>query len=78
MDPLDVVDGITVDGGAPALRARASSIIAGRDPEHIAHDRHRALDTAISGGTESHVRVSAKIAIDLLKNGRIGVPRNGL
>ena len=46
MDPLDVVNEVTIGGGSPALRARAPGIIAGRrDTEHAAHDRHARIIT---------------------------------
>jgi hypothetical protein len=78
-NPLDVVDEVTVGGRSPALRARAPGIIAGRrDPEHVAHDRHRVVGAAIFNEAESHVRVPAKIAIDFLRNSRIGGGGNGL
>src|SRR5580700_970437 len=71
MDPLDVVDELAIGGGSPALRARAPGIITGRrDPEHIAQNPHRVLDTAIFDEAESHVRVPAKIAIDFFKMSR--------
>src|SRR5260370_42188982 len=79
MDPLDVVSEVTIGGGSSALRARAPGIITGRrDPEHVAQDRHRVVDAAIFDEAESHVRTPAKIAIDFLRNSRLGVPRNGL
>ena len=79
MNPLDVVDELTIGGRAAALRARAPGIIADRrDPEHLAQDPHRIISAAIFDETESHVRVPAKIAIDFLRNSRIGVARNGL
>src|SRR3984893_315652 len=68
MDPLDVVNEVTIGGGAPALRARAPGIIAGRrDPEHVAQDRRRVVGAAIFDEAESHVRTPAKIAIDFFK-----------
>jgi hypothetical protein len=80
VDPSDVLDEITIGGGSPALRARAPGIIAGRRyPEHVAQDRYRIVGAAIFDETESHVRVPAKIAIDFLRNSRIGIlTRNGL
>jgi hypothetical protein len=79
VDPLDGVDKLTVGGGSPALRARAPSIIAGRrDTEHVAHDRHRVVGAVIFDEAESHFGTPAKIAIDFLRNSRIGVPRNDL
>src|ERR1700737_4026417 len=71
MDPLDVVNEVTIGGGSPALRARAPGIIAGRrDTEHAAHDRHRVVSAAIFDKAESHVRTPAKIAIDFFKMSR--------
>src|SRR6202007_1876584 len=71
MDPLDVVNEVTIGGGAPALRARTPGIIAGRrDTEHAAHDRHRVVGAAIFDEAESHVRTPAKIAIDFFKMSR--------
>src|SRR6202022_3825303 len=68
MDPLDVVNEVTICSGSPALRARAPGIIAGRrDPEHVAHDRHGVVGAAIFDEAESHVGTPAKIAIDFLK-----------
>src|SRR3982074_2166927 len=79
MDPLDVVDEVTIGGGSPTLRARAPGIIAGRrDTEHITHDRHRVIGAAIFDEAKSHFGTPAKITIDFLRNSRIGVPRNGL
>ena len=55
MDPLDVVDELTIGGGSWALRARPPGIIAGRrDAEYVAHDRHRIVGTAIFNEAESH------------------------
>src|SRR5882672_6131897 len=55
VNPLDVVDELTVGGGSSALRPRAPGIIAGRRyPEHVAHDRHRIVGTAIFNEAESH------------------------
>jgi hypothetical protein len=66
-------------GRSPALLARAPGIIAGRrDPEHVAQDRHRVVSTAVLDEAESHFGTPAKIAIDFLRNGRVGVSRNGL
>src|SRR6202790_1657966 len=79
VDPLDVVDEFTVGGGSPALRACAPGIIAGRrDLEHVAHDLYRIVGAAIFDEAESHFGTPAKIAIDFLRNSRIGVSRNGL
>ena len=79
MDPLDVVDEVTIGGRSLALRARAPGIIAGRrDREHVAQHRHRVVGTAIFDEAESHFGTPAKIAIDFLRNDRIGVSRNGL
>src|SRR3984893_1247217 len=79
VDPFDVVDEPTIGDGSPALRARAPGIIAGRrDLEHVAQDRHRVVGTAIFNEAESHFGTPAKIAIDFLRNSRIGVSRNGL
>ena len=79
VDPLDVVDELTVGGSSLTLRARPPGIISGRrDPEHVAQDRHRIVGTAIFDEAESHFGTPAKIAIDFLRNSRIGVPRNGL
>ena len=71
MDPPDVVNELTIGGGSRALRARAPGIIAGRrDPEHVAHDRHRIVVAVILDEAESHVRAPAKIAIDFFKMSR--------
>ena len=79
MDPLDVVDEVTIGGGSLALRARAPGIIAGRrDTEHVTHDSYRVVGAAIFDEAKSHFGTPAKIAIDFLRNSRIGVPRNGL
>src|ERR1700682_5031842 len=79
MDPLDVVDEVTIGGGSPTRRARAPGIIAGRrNTEHITHDRHRVIGAAIFDEAKSHFGTPAKIAIDFLRNSRIGVLRNGL
>src|SRR6266581_274666 len=48
VNPLDVIDKLTVGNRSRALRARTPSIIAGgRDPEHVAQDRHRVVSAAI-------------------------------
>ena len=79
MDPFDVVDEVTIGDGSPTLRARAPGIIAGRrDTEHVAQDRHRIVDAAIFDEAEFHFGTPAKIAIDFLRNSRIGVAGNGL
>src|SRR3979411_1595492 len=79
MDPLDVVDEVTIGGGSPTLRARAPGIIAGRrDTEHITHDHHRVIGAAIFDEAKSHFGTPAKITIDFLRKSRIGVPRQGL
>jgi hypothetical protein len=71
VDPLDVIDEVTIGGRSPAFRTRAPGIIAGRrDPEHAAQDRHRVVGPAIFNEPESHVRVPAKIAIDFFKMSR--------
>src|SRR6202035_3952371 len=71
VDPLDVVDEVTIGGGSPALRARAPGIIAGRrDTEHVAQDRHRIVSAAIFDEAESHFGTPAKIAIDFFKMSR--------
>src|ERR1700732_3137694 len=71
MDPLDVVDEVTIGGGSPALRTRAPGIIAGRrDTEHVAQDRHRIVSAAIFDEAESHFGTPAKIAIDFFKMSR--------
>src|SRR6266851_35259 len=71
MDPLDVVQEVTISGGSPALRARAPGIIAGRrGTEYAAHDRHRVVGAAIFDEAVSHVRTPAKIAIDFFKMSR--------
>jgi hypothetical protein len=55
VNPLDVVDELTVGGGSGTLRARPPSIIASRrDAEHVAHDLHRIVGTAIFDEAESH------------------------
>jgi hypothetical protein len=79
MDPLDVVDEVTIGVRSPVLRARAPGIIAGRrDTERVAQDRHRVVDAAIFDEAESRFGTRAKIAIDFLRNSRIGASRNGL
>jgi hypothetical protein len=80
VNPFDVVDEFTVGGGSLTLRPRAPGIIAGRrDPEHFAQDRHRIVGAAIFNEAESHFGAPAKIAIDFLRNSRIGIlSRNGL
>src|SRR5665213_1019206 len=71
MDPLDVVDEVTIGGGPPALRTRAPSIIAGRrDLERATHDPHRVIGAVIFDEAEPHVRTPAKIAIDFFKMSR--------
>jgi hypothetical protein len=55
VNPLDIVDDLTVGGGSRALRARPPRIIAGRrDAEYVAHDRHRIVGAAIFDEAESH------------------------
>jgi len=55
VNPLDVVDELTVGGGSRALRARPPGIIAGRrDTEHVTHDRHRVVGAAIFDEAEPH------------------------
>jgi hypothetical protein len=55
MNPLDVVDEFTVGNGPRALRARPPGIIASRrDAEHVAHDLHRIVGSAIFDEAESH------------------------
>jgi hypothetical protein len=55
VNPLDVVDELTIGGGSRALRACPPSIISGRrDAEHVAHDRYRIVGTAIFNEAESH------------------------
>src|ERR1700688_3098693 len=71
MDPLDVVDELSIGGRAPALRARAPGVITGwRYLEHVAQDPHRVVGAAIFDEAESHVRTPAKIAIDFFKMSR--------
>src|SRR6266852_2685362 len=71
VNPLDVVAEVTIGGGSLALRTRAPGIIAGRrDPEHVAHDRHRIIGTALFDEAESHFGTPAKIAIDFFKMSR--------
>src|SRR5450432_2991337 len=71
MDPLDVVDELTIGGGSPALRARTPGIITGwRDTEHVAQGRYRVIGTAIFDEAESHFGTPAKIAIDFFKMSR--------
>src|SRR5437879_12639713 len=65
MDPLDVVDEVTIGGGPPALRARAPSIIAGpRDPEHFAPDGHRVVAAATIDEHECDAGVLAQFTSD--------------
>ena len=60
-------------------RALAPGVIAGRrDLEHGTHQPHRINLAMVLDETEAHVRGPAKIAIDFLRNSRIGVRRNGL
>jgi hypothetical protein len=55
VNPLDVVDELTIGGGAWTLRARPPGIIASRrDAEHVAHHRHPIVGTAIFNEAESH------------------------
>jgi hypothetical protein len=55
VNPLDLVDELTIGGGSRALRARPPGIITSRrDAEHVAHDRHRIVGTAIFNEAESH------------------------
>jgi len=55
VNPPDVVDELTVSSGSRTLRARPPGIIAsGRDAEHVAHDRHRIVGTAIFDEAKSH------------------------
>src|SRR4030095_5845678 len=71
MDPLDVVDEVTIGGRSPALRARAPGIVTGRrDSEHVTHDRHRVVGAAIFDEAEPHFGAPAKIAIDFFKMSR--------
>jgi hypothetical protein len=50
---LDIVDERTIGGGLRALRARPLSMLASRgDAEHVAHDRHRIVGTAIFNEAE--------------------------
>src|ERR1700681_1687047 len=71
MDPLDVVDQLTIGGRSPALRPRAPGIIAGRRyPEHLAQDPHRVISAAIFDEAKSHFGTPAKITIDFFKMSR--------
>ena len=48
VDPLDVIDELSIVGGPPALRTSAPGIIASwRDTQHVAQDRHRIVGAAI-------------------------------
>jgi hypothetical protein len=79
VDPFDIVDEFPIGDGSLALRTCTPGIISGRrDAEHAAHDCHRIVGAAIFDEAESHFGAPAKIAIDFLRNSRIGVPRNGL
>ncbi|QOZ23923.1 hypothetical protein XH93_10100 [Bradyrhizobium sp. CCBAU 51753] len=79
VDPPDVVDEVTIGSRSSALSARAPGIIAGRrDAKHVTQERHRIIGAAIFDEADSHVRVPAKIAIDFLRNSRIGGAWNGL
>jgi hypothetical protein len=79
MDPLDVVDEVTIGGGSAALRARPPGIIASRrDPEHVAQDRHRIVGAAIFDEAKSHFGTPAKIAIDFLRNSHLSVAWSSL
>jgi hypothetical protein len=74
VDPSDVIDEFTIGCGSQALRARAPGIKAGRrDPEYVAQDPHRIVGAAIFDEAKSHFGGPAKIAIDFLRNSRIGV-----
>src|SRR5450755_3902360 len=71
MDPLDVVDELTIGGRSPALRPRAPGIIAGRRyPEHLAQDPRWVISAAIFDEAKSHFGTPAKIAIDFFKMSR--------
>src|SRR5579864_7913394 len=71
VDLLDILQQFAIFSGSRTFRARAPSVIAGsRDVEHLAHDPHRIVDTAIFDEAESHVRCPAKIAIDFFKMSR--------
>ena len=48
------------------------------DIEHIAQDPHRIVGAAVINEAESQFGTPAKIAIDFLRNSRIGICRNGL
>src|SRR4051812_26991631 len=55
VNPIYIVDELTIGGGSRALRARPPGIIASRqDAEHVAHDYHRIVGTAIFNEAESH------------------------
>ena len=55
VNPLDVVDELTIGGGSLTLCARPPGIIASRrDAEHAAHDLHRIVGAAIFDEAESH------------------------
>src|SRR4029077_7383502 len=71
MDPLDVIDELTVGGRSRALRARAPGIITGwRYIEHVAQDPHRVVGAAIFDEAKPHFGTPAKIAIDFFKMSR--------
>src|ERR1700754_481319 len=54
VNPLDVVDELTIGGGSLTLWARPPGIIASRrDAEHAAHDLHRIVGAAIFDEAES-------------------------
>ena len=68
MNLLDVLQEFTILSGSRALGARTPGVIAGpRDIEHVAHDPHRVVDTAIFDEAKSQIRGPAKIAIGFFK-----------
>src|SRR5258705_10834554 len=55
VNPLDVVNELTIGGGSRALRAHPPGIIASRrDAEHVAPDRHSIFGPTIFDEAESH------------------------
>src|SRR5215207_48005 len=71
MNPLDILQQLSIAHGTSAFRARPPSVVARRrDLQHAAHDPDRIVRAAIFDEAESHVRSPAKIAIDFFKMSR--------
>jgi hypothetical protein len=79
MDLTDLGQERGIGARTCAHRALAPCVITGRgNLEHGAHQPYRISNAMVLDEAEAHVRVPAKIAIDFLRNSRIGVARNGL